>query len=86
METFEIVYLKDIQKNDLSKISISFQEVIKKAIEDKLKKDPLKFGMPLRKELVGFRRLRIGKYRVIYKVEKQKVLIVKIGIRDKVYD
>jgi mRNA interferase RelE/StbE len=60
------------------------QELIAKRIDD-LKKDPDKQGKPLLGELSGYRALRaVGqRYRIIYHVEKNKVmvLIVALGIR-----
>jgi mRNA-degrading endonuclease RelE of RelBE toxin-antitoxin system len=46
---------------------------------------PLEFGKPLRYSLKGTRRLRVGDYRVIFIIEKDAVLVVKIGHRRDVY-
>lgn len=60
------------------------QEKIRDRIEA-LKQDPEKQGKPLAGELAGCRSLRaVGqRYRIIYRVESQKilVLVVAIGIR-----
>ena len=60
------------------------QEKLRDRIEQ-LAHDPEKQGKPLIGELIGYRSLRaIGqRYRIIYKVEKHKiiVLVVAIGIR-----
>ena len=45
---------------------------IKKAIEERLTLDPIGFGKPLRYSLKGHRRLRIGDYRVVYRIEPEK--------------
>jgi len=49
--------------------------------------DPRRFGDPLRKELAGLWKYRIGNYRVIcdIKDEEVSVLIIRIGHRSKVY-
>jgi mRNA interferase RelE/StbE len=49
--------------------------------------DPRRFGGPLRKELAGLWKYRIGNYRVIcdIKDEEVTVLIIRIGHRSKVY-
>lgn len=49
--------------------------------------DPRRFGDPLRKELAGLWKYRIGNYRVIcdIKDEEVTVLIIRIGHRGKVY-
>ena len=51
-----------------------------------LANDPM-IGKPLRYKLKGFRRLRIGKYRIIYTIkEKEKLIfVVALDHRKKVY-
>lgn len=48
---------------------------------DGLTKEPAKKGKALVAELTGFRSLRAARYRVLYKVEKERVIIVAVGIR-----
>jgi mRNA interferase RelE/StbE len=49
--------------------------------------DPRRFGDPLRKELAGLWKYRIGNYRVICEIQDEQitVLIIRIGHRSKVY-
>lgn len=70
-------------KKDFKKISQKDQSFILKTIYKKLSLSPVKFDSPLRYELKGFWKLKISKYRVIYKIEKQEVivLVLKVGIR-----
>ena len=84
---WKVIYKKSIKK-DLKNISIDAQYLLKKAIEEKLKVDPVKFGMPLRQSLKGYMKLRVGDYRVIYSVIKKTVtvLVIKIGHRKNVYE
>ena len=83
---YKIQYHPDI-KNDLNKISKLNQKKIRSVIEGKLVKDPIRFGKPLQYSLKGCRRLRVGDYRVIYKVTQSTItiLVVKIGHRREVY-
>jgi mRNA-degrading endonuclease RelE of RelBE toxin-antitoxin system len=62
--------------------------MIKKAIEERLMQDPLRFGKPLRFSLKGHRRLRVGDYRVLYRIEPESssVLVVAIKHRREVYE
>lgn len=85
---YRIEYLHSVVKDDISKISKAEKEKIKKAIESKLALDPISFGKPLQYSLRGCRRLRVGNYRVIYKIEAESncVLVVKIGHRKDVYE
>ena len=66
----------------------SIRKIIKKSIEDKLVIDPLKFGLPLRRNLSGLFKLRVGNYRIIYQVKKSEVivLVVAVGHRRQVYN
>ena len=67
---WEIVYKKSVGK-DLKRISPDNQYIIRKAIEEKLMVDPIKFGLPLRRTLKGFMKLRVGDFRIIYSIEKK---------------
>ena len=59
---------------------------IKKAIEEKLTTHPEVFGKPLRRSLRGYRRLRVGDYRVIFRIENTTVKIFLIAHRAFVYE
>jgi len=82
---YKIEYLESVIEDDIPSLTKSERSKIKKAIEVKLVNDPVRFGKPLQYSLKGCRRLRIGDYRVIYVIEKNTVLIVKIGHRKEVY-
>lgn len=82
---FDIVYHYLVVKEDIPKLSTADKKKIKKAIEDKLTSSPEIFGKPLRRSLKGYRKLRIGDYRVIYRIENKKVKILCIGHRSVVY-
>lgn len=57
------------------------QQLILARIE-KLKQDPEKQGKALTEDLIGYRSVRaVGqRYRIIYKIEQDKVLVVVVGI------
>lgn len=73
---------------DITSLDGSAKKIIKKAIEEKLMVDPLKFGHPLRRNLSSLFKLRVGDYRIIYQINKQEVLVVvvKVGYRREVYE
>jgi len=48
---------------------------------DELTKEPAKKGKALVAELTGLRSLSVARYRVLYKVEKERVIVVAVGIR-----
>jgi mRNA interferase RelE/StbE len=72
---------------EITALDGAVKKLIKKAIEDKLMVDPLKFGSPLRRNLAGLFKLRVGNYRIIYQIKNNEVivLIVAIGHRSRVY-
>lgn len=84
---YEIEYLKEIVKSDIPHLPKTVKALIKKAIEERLMVDPIGFGKPLRYSLKGHRRLRVGDYRVVYRIvpSKQLVIIVAIKHRKEVY-
>lgn len=69
--------LRKIAKEDL--------RAIRKAIEEKLAVEPEAFGKPLQFSLRGHRRLRVGDYRVICRIEGHTVKIIRIAHRSVVY-
>jgi addiction module RelE/StbE family toxin len=85
--TYRIEYLESVTREDIPRLSKAVRDQVRKAIERKLVSNPIEFGKPLRYSLKGARRLRVGDYRVIYKIElPDVVLIVKIGHRGEVYE
>jgi mRNA interferase RelE/StbE len=84
---WKILYVESAV-SDIQELDGSVRKIIKKAIEEKLGTDPLKYGLPLRRTLKKFFKLRVGDYRVIYQIEQKEVtiLVVKIGHRREVYD
>jgi len=82
---FVIEYLDCVVQEDIPKLG-SAKKRVKRAIEDKLARNPVEFGKPLRYSLKGCRRLRVGDFRVIYKILNETVLIVKIGHCREIYE
>lgn len=60
---------------------------IKKAIEQRLTIQPLRYGKPLRYSHKGHRRLRVGNWRVVYRIEEEhkKVIVLIICHKKDVY-
>jgi len=82
---FDIIYHKLVVKEDITRLSAKDKERISGAIEDKLVVSPEVFGKPLRRELKGYRKLRVGDYRVIFRIEKKTIKIFHIGHRAVAY-
>ena len=83
---FEIVYHYLVIKEDIQKVDNVWRGAIKRAIEEKLAAKPETYGKPLRRSLKGYRKLRIGDYCIIYRIEKIKVKVFAIQHRSVVYE
>ena len=73
-------------KDDIRNIPANIKTRIRKAIETRLQTDPILYGQPLRQSLKGHRKLRVGDWRIIYRVEASTVIIFMIGNRKNVYN
>lgn len=79
----KIKYIIEYDVDIVEKLQVlpkSIKEMIRKAIEKKLTVDPVAFGKPLRYSLKGYRRLRVGDYRVTYKIIEDKVLVIIVDL------
>ena len=83
--TFELRYHPDVRDVDIPQLNETLKKRIKKAIEERLSISPHQYGEPLRKTLKGYWKLRVGDYRVVYKVERNEVWIFTIVNRKNVY-
>ena len=83
---FEIIYHPLVVRDDIPKLSAEWKIKIKKAIEQRLTTHPETYGKPLRRSLKGYRKLRVGDYRVIFLLEKNTVKILVVQHRSIVYD
>ena len=82
---YNLLYHPEIPE-DISGLPKNIRSRISKSIEQRLLKDPLKYGEPLRRSLKGYRKLRVGDYRVIYRIQNKDIIVLKIGHRKEVYD
>lgn len=82
-----IEYLEVAVKKDIAALPKSAKDVIKKAIENCLPLGSIRFGKPLRHTLKGYRRLRVGHYRVVYRIiqSQSTVVVTAIQLRHDVY-
>lgn len=83
--SWQVFYHPEIQ-DDISGLPKNMKNRIQKAIEKRLLADPARYGVPLRRSLRGYRKLRVGDYRVIFKLDKNNIVVLKIGHRKEVYD
>ena len=83
--SYKLRYHPSVKEKDLAKINETIKKRIRIAIENRLMVDPVKYGEPLRRTLKGYRRLRVGDYRIVYKIEQEDLLILGICHRKDIY-
>lgn len=84
-QRFTLSYHFVVVEQDIPRLSREWRSRIKKTIEEKLTIYPDIFGKPLRRSLAGYRKLRIGDYRVIFRLEHTEVKIIVIAHRRDAY-
>ena len=82
---FELIYHPEVRAVDIRQLNETLKKRIKKAIEERLSLSPHHYGEPLRKSLKGYWKLRVGDYRLIYKINGNEVWIFAIINRKDVY-
>lgn len=82
---YEIIYAEAVVKEDLPNILEPWKSDIKHAIEARLMTRPEVYSRPLRRSLKGYRKLRVGDYRIVFRIESGKVKIFVIQHRSTVY-
>ena len=79
---YSVVYLEEVVKKHIPSLSSKAKTLIKKAIEERLMKDPIEFGKPLRYSLKGHRRLRVSDYRVVYRISEESNTVIIVAIKE----
>lgn len=83
---FTVIYVDAVVKEDLPGILEPWKSDIRKAIESKLMTRPEVYSRPLRRSLKGYRKLKVGVHRGIFKIEEEKIIVLVIKHRSIVYD
>jgi mRNA interferase RelE/StbE len=84
--SFKIIYHPLVVRYDIPKLSPEWKMKIQKAIEQRLTTHPDIYGKPLRRSLKGYRKLRVGDYRVIFLLENNIIKILVIQHRSVMYE
>ena len=85
MTKYGVKYHPEVKTKDLLEINPDMKARIKKAIEERLQVAPYDYGLPLRKSLKRYWKLRVGDYRIVYKIDDKTVRIFCICHRKNVY-
>ena len=82
---YNLIYHHDVKKVDLPRIDARNKSMIKRAIEKRLTTSPEVYGKPLRRSLKGYWKLRVGDYRIVFKIAGNEIRILAIIDRKTVY-
>ncbi len=82
---FAVLYQPDCLEKDIPKLDRSLLKRIRRTIEERLSVAPADFGKPLRHTSEGLWSLRVGDWRVIYKISGNEIWVLRIGHRREVY-
>jgi mRNA interferase RelE/StbE len=82
---YNLIYHHDVKKVDLPRIDARNKSMIKRAIEERLTTSPEVYGKPLRRSLKGYWKLRVGDYRIVFKIAGNEIRILAIIDRKTVY-
>lgn len=83
---YSLRYHPRVAEDDLPDIPASLHLRIARSIDGRLTSEPMRYGVPLRGTLKGYWKLRVGDYRVVFKVAGQEVWVLTILHRREVYD
>ena len=83
---FEVLYHPAIVREDIPGLNHDIKERLSAAIENRLTSAPQDYGKPLRGELRSLWSLRVGDYRVVYRIEQKKVKVIQIAHRRDAYE
>jgi len=76
-----IIYHPKVKTDDIPRLDNEIAKRIRNAIEQKLSVDPVKYGSFLRGSLHGYRKLRVGDWRIVYSIAGDIIRIIAIGHR-----
>jgi mRNA interferase RelE/StbE len=83
---YRLAYHPEVRTKDIPAINQNLRERISKAIETRLTTEPQRYGEPLRRTLKGYWKLRVGDYRVVFKIVKSELWIYGVIHRRDVYE
>lgn len=83
---FEIVYHPKVLHQDIVRLDKRELGRVRDVMETKLGTRPGLYGMRLRGELEEYWKIRVGDFRIVYKLEKQNIFVLAIRNRKEVYE
>ena len=80
---YQLVYTHHAIR-DLDELDASVKQRIGKTLL-RYEQDPLKHAEPLKQSELGSYRFRIGDYRVVFDLERDQIIILRVGHRREIY-
>lgn len=81
------ILFKPRAEKDLKKLDYQTRvRILKKLQFYILQPDPLQFAEPLKDSKFGDWKFRIGDYRILFDVENDKIIVLKVGHRKDIYN
>ncbi|MBI2621538.1 MAG: type II toxin-antitoxin system RelE/ParE family toxin [Candidatus Levybacteria bacterium] len=80
---YKLLYTKTAVK-DIQKLDSIAKKRIKKKLEE-LSKDPKGLSKKLINSSIGTYRYRVGNYRIVFDIDKQNIVILRVGHRREIY-
>lgn len=77
----KIKYHPKVKNEDIPRLTSNIAARIENAIRNRLMVNPVKYGFYLRGSLKGYRKLRVGDWRIIYRIVDKEIRIIAIGNR-----
>lgn len=80
---YKLVYTKRAVR-DIKKLDPVAGKKLKKALE-RLQKRPFYYGKKLISEKLGKYKFRVGNYRVVFDIDRKKIVVLRVGHRREIY-
>ncbi len=77
----KVRYHPKVKNEDIPRLSPDIAVRIERAIRNRLMINPIKYGLYLHGSFKGYRKLRVGDWRIIFRVVDQEIRIIAIGNR-----
>ncbi|MGB0719499.1 MAG: type II toxin-antitoxin system RelE family toxin [Bdellovibrionales bacterium] len=85
MSRYTITLEDNVIDNDIPRLSKALRQRIKKAVRERLTEYPEMVGKPLRHNWKGHFSLRVGDYRVIYRIDGKNMIVHIVAIQHRSY-
>ena len=82
---YRLLYHPAVVREDIPRLGEGVRARIARTIQHRLTTEPQRYGEPLRGTLKGYWRLRVGDYRVVFRIVEQEVWILGVVHRREVY-